>query len=53
LAAVGAGMYPDAGAAAMHMALIGEERYEPHSDARYDEGYHRYRRVFDAVEAIT
>jgi xylulokinase len=55
LAAVGAGMYPDAGAAAMHMALIGEERYEPHSDARarYDEGYHRYRRLFDAVEAIT
>jgi xylulokinase len=55
LAAVGAGMYPDARAAAVHMALIGEQRYEPHSDGRacYDDGYRRYRQLFDAVEAIT
>ncbi len=55
LAAVGAGMFPDAGAAARHMALLGERRYEPQPDRseRYDEGYDRYRRLFDAVEAIT
>jgi xylulokinase len=55
LAAVAAGMYPDARAAASQMALLGEERYEPAPDrrARYDEGYHRYRQLFDAVEAIT
>jgi xylulokinase len=55
LAAVGAGMYPDAAAAARHMALLGEERYEPEPDTRgcYDEGYHRYRQLFDAIEAIT
>jgi xylulokinase len=55
LAAVGAGMYPDAGAAARHMALLGQELYEPEPDrsARYEEGYHRYRQLFDAMEAIT
>jgi xylulokinase len=55
LAAVGAGMYPDAGAASRQMALLGEERHEPEPDRRacYDEGYHRYRQLFDAVEAIT
>jgi sugar (pentulose or hexulose) kinase len=55
LAAVGAGRYPDAGAAARHMALLGEERYEPEPDRRacYDESYQRYRQLFDAVEAIT
>ncbi len=55
LAAVGAGMYPDAGAAARQMARLGEERYEPEPDrsACYDEGYRRYRELFDAVEAIT
>jgi xylulokinase len=55
LAAVGAGMYPDAGAAAQEMARLGQERYEPEPDsrARYDEAYSRYRRLFDAVEAIT
>ena len=54
LAAVGAGMYPDGGAAARQMALLGEERYEPQPDisACYDEGYNRYRQLFDAVEAI-
>jgi xylulokinase len=43
LAAVGAGRYPDAGAAARHMALLGEERYEPEPDRRacYDESYQR------------
>jgi xylulokinase len=55
LAAVGAGVYPDAAAAARHMALLGEEQYEPEPDTRacYDEGYHRYRQLFDAIEAIT
>jgi xylulokinase len=55
LAAVGAGMFPDAGRAARQMALLGELRYgpEPDSSACYDEGYLRYRRLFDAVEAIT
>jgi xylulokinase len=55
LAAVGAGMYPDAGAAAQQMARLGQERYEPEPArrARYDEAYHRYRHLFDAVEAIT
>jgi xylulokinase len=55
LAAVGAGRYPDAAAAARHMALLGEERYEPEPDRRacYDESYQRYRQLFDAVEAIT
>jgi xylulokinase len=55
LAAVGAGMFPDAGMAARQMAVLGEERYEPEPDrsACYDEGYHRYRQLFDAVEAIT
>jgi len=55
LAAVAAGWYPDAGAAARQMAVLGEDRYEPEPDrsACYDEGYHRYRRLFDAVEAIT
>jgi xylulokinase len=55
LAAVGAGRYPDAGAAARQMARLGEERYEPEPDRRacYDDGYQRYRQLFDAVEAIT
>ncbi len=55
LAAVGAGRYPDAVAAARQMALLGEERYEPGPGrlAGYDDGYLRYRRLFDAVEAIT
>jgi xylulokinase len=55
LAAVGAGSYPDASVAAGQMAVLGEQRYEPAPDtaARYDEGYQRYRRLFDAVEAIT
>jgi xylulokinase len=55
LAAVGAGLYPDAGAAARQMALLGEQRHEPEPDRRacYDEGYQRYRQLFDAVEAIT
>jgi xylulokinase len=55
LAAVGARMFPDAGVAARQMALLGEERYEPESERSgcYDEGYHRYRQLFDAVEAIT
>jgi xylulokinase len=55
LAAVGAGRYPDAAAAAEQMALLGEQRYEPEPDrsACYDDGYHRYRQLFDAVEAIT
>jgi ribulose kinase len=48
-------MYPDAGAAAQEMARLGQERYEPEPDSRgrYDEAYSRYRRLFDAVEAIT
>jgi xylulokinase len=55
LAAVGAGLYPDAGVAARQMARLGEERYEPQPGrrARYDEGYLRYRQLFDAMEAIT
>jgi xylulokinase len=55
LAAVGAGLHPDAGVAAGQMVLLGEERYEPDPSrtSRYDEGYHRYRQLFDAVEAIT
>ncbi len=55
LAAVGAGSYPDAAAAAKQMAVLGDRLYEPAPDtgARYDEGYQRYRRLFDAVEAIT
>jgi xylulokinase len=55
LAAVGAGIYPDAGAAARQMAQLGEERYEPDpaAGARYDDGYRRYRELFDAVETIT
>jgi xylulokinase len=55
LAAVGAGLYPGADAAARQMALLGEERCEPEPDRRacYDEGYQRYRQLFDAVEAIT
>ncbi len=55
LAAVGAGVFRDAGQAAEHMALLGEERYEPEPDRSeaYDEGYRRYRQLFDAVEAIT
>jgi xylulokinase len=55
LAAVGAGMFPDAAAAARQMTRLGEERYEP-EPARsgcYDESYRRYRQLFDAVEAIT
>jgi hypothetical protein len=37
------------------MAVLGAERYEPDAQlsARYDEGYARYRRLFDAIEAIT
>jgi xylulokinase len=55
LAAVGAGRFPDAGAAARQMARLGEERYEPEPARRacYDDGYQRYRQLFDAVEAIT
>jgi L-ribulokinase len=55
LAAVGAGRYPDAVAAARQMALPGEERTEPEPSmfAAYDDAYVRYRRLFDAVEAIT
>jgi xylulokinase len=55
LAAVGAGMYPDAGVAARQMTALGEQLYEPDRGraASYDEGYHRYRQLFDAVEAIT
>jgi xylulokinase len=55
LAAVGAGIYPDAGAAARQMTLLGEERFEPEPDmcACYEEGHRRYRQLFDAVEAIT
>jgi len=55
LAAVGAGRYPDAGAAARQMARLGQQRYgpEPARRACYDDGYQRYRQLFDAVEAIT
>jgi xylulokinase len=55
LAAVGAGRYPDAGAAARQMARLGQDRYEPEPGRRacYDDGYQRYRQLFDAVEAIT
>ena len=55
LAAVGAGRYPDAGAAARQMARLGQDRYEPEPGRRacYDDGYRRYRQLFDAVEAIT
>jgi xylulokinase len=55
LAAVGAGLYPDAALAAVQMAVLGEERYEPDParSASYDEGYRRYRRLFDAMEMIT
>jgi xylulokinase len=55
LAAVGAGLYPDAGAAARHMVMLGDQVYEPDQErsARYDDAYHRYRQLFDAVEAIT
>jgi xylulokinase len=55
LAAVGAGMYPDAGAAARQMARLGSEHYEPEPgrSADYDDSYQRYRELFDAVEAIT
>jgi xylulokinase len=55
LAAVGAGLFPDAVSAAASMAVLGAERYEPDAQlsARYDEGYARYRRLFDAIEAIT
>jgi xylulokinase len=55
LAAVGAGLFPDAGLAARQLAVLGAELYEPEPNrsACYDEGYHRYRQLFDAVEAIT
>jgi xylulokinase len=55
LAAVGAGMQADVRAAAQQMARLGEQRYEPDRDryACYDEGYYRYRQLFDAVETIT
>jgi xylulokinase len=55
LAAVGAGRYPDAAAAAQQMMRLGDQLYEPEPDthARYDDGYLRYRQLFDAVEAIT
>jgi xylulokinase len=55
LAAVGAGMYPDAASASRQMTVLGEQLYEPDPEraASYDEGYARYRRLFDAVEAIT
>jgi len=37
------------------LAVLGAELYEPEPNrsACYDEGYHRYRQLFDAVEAIT
>ncbi|HXY42914.1 MAG TPA: FGGY family carbohydrate kinase [Acidimicrobiales bacterium] len=55
LAAVGAGMYPDAASASSQMAVLGDERYEPDAEtsASYDDSYVRYRRLFDAVEEIT
>jgi xylulokinase len=55
LAAVAAGLYPDAAAAAKSMAMPGDDRYAPDPATRacYDESYDRYRRLFDAVEAIT
>jgi xylulokinase len=55
LAAVGAGMFPDAAMASQQMAALGDERYEPDPErsARYDEGHARYLMLFDAVEAIT
>ena len=55
LAAVGAGAYPDAASAASQMAVLGDDHYEPDSarSACYDDGYRRYRRLFDAMEMIT
>jgi xylulokinase len=55
LAAVGAGAYSDAAAASQQMAVLGEHHHEadPKTAACYDEGYLRYRRLFDAIEAIT
>jgi xylulokinase len=55
LAAVGAGLFPDAVSAASSMVVLGAEPYLPDAQrsATYHEGYERYRRLFDAVEAIT
>ena len=55
LAAVGAGAYDDAAAASSAMAVLGADRYEPDPETAgaYDEGYDRYRRLFDAIEEIT
>lgn len=54
LAAVGAGMFPDATAASEAMAELGDRRYEPDASRAgvYEDGYRAYRRLFDAVEEL-
>lgn len=50
LAAVAAGWYPDLGAATDDLVDLGEP-VEPTASEELDDAYHRYRQVFDALEA--
>jgi ribulose kinase len=55
LAGVGAGIYHDAPEAAAHMTTIADFCYEPDpaTAAVYEDGYHNYRALFDALEGLT
>jgi xylulokinase len=52
LAATAAGWYPDVPAAARALARPSSRWYEPHESSveLYDDGYRRYRQVFDSLE---
>jgi xylulokinase len=51
LAAAGAGLHPDVATAAAAMCRVaaGEHEPDPAAAERYEEGYRRYRRLFDAL----
>jgi xylulokinase len=51
LAAAGAGLHTDVAAAAAAMSRLAADEHEPDAAAakRYEEGYRRYRRLFDAL----
>jgi len=54
LAAVAAGVFPDAVAAAEAMSKVSDERYEPDAGHHeiYNRAYRTYRRLFDALEEV-
>jgi xylulokinase len=54
LAAVGAGVFPDAATASSTMAIVSKHAYEPDMRRRdaYEAGYRTYLSVFEAAEAL-